>query len=187
MELRFTQRHVIALNLLLIAGVVYFAVRCIDDIVLRRMSTDSAAPIEAATAPNSSGVQTRIYYDTIVKRDVFNLAPQDNGPAPVVVEDLHLKLLGTSLLSKSQPYAIVEDPAGNESLYQVGEDIPDAGKLVGVEVNRAIIDHGGQRVALEIPTAEMQEATPSQLGGLNTGHIPAVVQRRGANRRFRGG
>jgi type II secretion system protein C len=83
----------------------------------------------------------------------------------VVVEDLHLKLLGTSLLSKSKPYAIIEDQSGNQSLYQVGEDIPDAGRLVSVERTRAIIDRGGQRVAIDIPTSNISEVAPSRLGG----------------------
>ena len=83
----------------------------------------------------------------------------------MVEADLNIKLIGTSLLSKSKPYAIIEDPAGNETLYQVGEDIPDAGRLVSVETNRAIIDRGGHRVAIEIPTSDLPEVPPSQLGG----------------------
>jgi type II secretory pathway component PulC len=166
MELRFSQRHVTALNFLLIAGLAYFAAQCVNDIVKRTMSTDSDAPSAASIAPRSaSGVRTRTYYDTIVKRDIFNLVPQNNAPAPVVAEDLHLKLLGTSLLSKSQPYAILEDQAGNQSLYQVGQDVPDAGRLVSVEPNRAIIDRGGRRVAIDLPPSEIPEAAPSHLGG----------------------
>jgi len=166
MELRFTQRHVTALNFLLIAALAYFAAQSVNDIVKRTISEDKDAPVVASTAPRtSSGARTRAYYDTIVKRDIFNLVPQNNAPAPVVAEDLHLKLLGTSLLSKSKPYAIIEDQSGNQSLYQVGEDIPDAGRLVSVEANRAIIDRGGRRVAIDIPASEIPEAAPSRLGG----------------------
>src|SRR6266403_2094983 len=127
MELRFSQRHVTALNFLVIAALAYFAAQCVNDIV--------------------------------------KLVPQDTAPAPVVAEDLHLKLLGTSLLSKSQPYAILEDQAGNQSLYQVGQDVPDAGRLVSVEPNRVIIDRGGRRVAVDLPPSEIPEAAPSRLGG----------------------
>ena len=166
MELRFSQRHVTALNFLIIAGLAYFAAQCVNDIVKRTMSTDSDAPVAASIAPRSvTGVRTRTYYDAVVKRDIFNLVPQNNAPAPVVAEDLHLKLLGTSLISKSQPYAILEDQAGNQSLYQVGEDVPDAGRLVSVEANRVIINRGGRRVAIDIPPSEIPEAGPSQLGG----------------------
>ena len=185
MELRFSQRHVTALNFLLIAGLAYFAAQCVNDIVKRTMATDDA-PVAVSTAfKPSTGVRTRTYYDAIVKRDIFNLVPQDNAPAPVVAEDLHLKLLGTSLLSRSKPYAILEDQAGNQSLYQLGEDIPDAGRLVSVEPNRAIIDRGGRRVAIDIPPSEIPEAGPSHLGGpiaIPRG-IPGIMQRRRLLRR----
>jgi general secretion pathway protein C len=190
MELRFNQRHVVALNILLIAGVVYFAARCVNDFVLRRMTVDNAPVARASNIRSFSGAKTRDYYDAIVKRDVFNLVPQEpTGPAPVVVEDLHLKLLGTSLISRSKPYAIIEDQAGNQSLYQVGEDIPDAGRLVSVERTRAIIDRGGARVAIEIPTSIIPEVGPSRLGGPNVGPItfphglPALMNRRAGRRR----
>jgi general secretion pathway protein C len=187
MELRFTQRHVVALNFLLIAGVVYFGARCVNDVVLRYMSTNKEAPIEAAAAPRTaSGIRNRAYYDAIVTRDVFNLVPQQSAPAPVVAEDLHLKLLGTSLLSRSKPYAIIEDQSGAQSLYQVGEDIPDAGRLISVEPTRAIIDRGGQRVAIEIPSTDIPEAGPSRLG-VSPGIFPHLgiptLNRHGAIRR----
>src|SRR3981081_4011460 len=112
MELRFTQRHVTALNFLIIAALMYFAAQCVIDIVQRRLTAGNDAPAAASIAPRSvSGIRTRTYSDAIVKRDIFNLVPQDTAPAPVVAEDLHLKLLGTSMLSKSQPYAILEDQA----------------------------------------------------------------------------
>jgi general secretion pathway protein C len=172
MELRFSQWHVTALNCLLIVAFGYFAAQSVNDIYKRTISADADAPVAESIAPRpASGIRTRTYYDTIVKRDIFNLVPQNNAPAPVVAEDLHLKLLGTSLLSKSQPYAILEDQAGNQSLYQVGEDVPDAGRLVSVEANRVIIDRGGRRVAIDIP--------PSQLGGPMALRRGAIAMPRG--------
>src|ERR1700688_2556352 len=180
MELRFSQRHVTALNFLIIAALAYFAAQCVNDIVKRTMSTDTDAPVAASIAPRSaSGVRTRTYYDAVVKGDIFNLVAQDTAPAPVVAGDRHLKLLCTSLLSKSQPYAILEDQAGNQSLYQVGEDVPDAGRLVSVEANRVIIDRGGRRVAIDIPPSEIPEAGPSQLGGPMALRRGAIAMPRG--------
>jgi general secretion pathway protein C len=149
----------------LIAVLAIVSAMCVRDIIVRSVSNepDAAAPVSARSA--TTGMRARPYYDLIVKRDIFNETPQESGPAPVVEADLNLKLIGTSLVSRSKPYAIIEDPAGNETLYQVGEDIPDAGKLVGVEVNRAVIDRGGHRVAIEIPTSDLPEVPPSQLGG----------------------
>jgi type II secretion system protein C len=181
MELRFSQRHVTALNFLLIAGLAYFGAQCVNDIVKRTMNADDDAPVAVSTKGIPTvGARTRTYYDTIVKRDIFNLVPQDNAPAPVVAEDLHLKLLGTSLLSRSKPYAILEDMGGSQSLYQLGQDIPDAGRLVSVEPNRVIIDRGGRRVAIDIPPSEIPEASPSNLGSaVAMPHgVPGIMQRR---------
>jgi len=167
MQLRFSQIHVTILNFVLVAALAIVSAMCVRDIIERSISNDADAPTSTSSGRKAAtGPRTRDYYDSIVKRDIFNAAPQESGPAPVVEEDLHLKLIGTSLMSKSQPYAIIEDETGTESLYQVGEDIPNAGKLVSVEHSRAFIDRGGHRVAIEIPTSDMPEAPPSQLGGV---------------------
>jgi len=167
MQLRFSQIHVTILNFVLVAALALVSAMTVRDIIERSVTNEPDAPSAASSARRAAtGAKTRSYYDEIVKRDIFNETPQDSGPAPVVEADLNIKLIGTSLMTKSKPYAIVEDDAGNESLYQVGEDIPDAGKLVGVEVNRAIIDRGGgHRVSIEIPTSDMPEAPASDLGG----------------------
>ncbi len=165
MQLRFSQIHVTILNFVLIALLAIVSAMCVRDIIERRVSNEPDAPASVAARNPVTGMRTRPYYDLIVKRDIFNETPQESGPAPVVEEDLTLKLIGTSLLSKSKPYAIIEDPTGNESLYQVGEDIPNAGKLVNVEKNRAIIERAaGHRVAIEIPSTDLPQVPPSQLG-----------------------
>src|SRR5580692_11774233 len=166
MQLRFSQIHVTILNFVLIAALAIVSAMCVRDIIARSVAADNDVPASTSFEHKGmTGVRSRAYYDTIVKRDIFNETPQENSaPPPVVEADLNIKLIGTSLVSKSKPYAIIEDPTGNESLYQVGEDIPDAGKLVAVETNRAIIDRGGHRVAIEIPTSDLPQVPPSQLG-----------------------
>src|SRR5208282_4181482 len=141
MELRFTQLHVTILNFVLVGALAIVSAMCVRDIIEHSVSNEPDAPAVSSAGPKAvTGVRARPYYEAIVKRDIFNETPQEIAPAPVVQEDLHLKLIGTSLQSKSKPYAIIEDQTNTESLYQVGEDIPNAGKLVSVETNRAVID-----------------------------------------------
>src|SRR5258708_6634321 len=173
MQLRFSQIHVTILNFVLMAVLAIASAMCVRDIIVRNVSNEPDAPVSMSVRNAVAGVRTRPYYDLFVKRDIFNETPQESVRAPVVEADLTIKLIGTSMLSKSKPYAIIEDPTGNESLYQVGEDIPDAGKLVGVETNRAIIDRGGHRVAIEIPSTDLPQVPPSQLG------VPGVPAFRG--------
>ena len=187
MQLRFSQIHVTILNFVLVAALAIVSAMCVRDIIARRVANEPDAAATAVFAPKAvNGIRTRRYYDAIVRRDIFNASPQDSGSAAVVEADLNLKLIGTSLLSRSQPYAIIEDPTGNESLYQVGDDIPDAGRLVSVETNRAIIDRNGKRVAIEIPSTDIPEVPPSNLAGqggvraglLRRGGLPAAMRNR---------
>jgi general secretion pathway protein C len=106
--------------------------------------------------------------------------PIESAPAPVVAEDLHIKLLGTSTLSRKKPYAVIEDQTGEQALYKLGDEIPDAGTLVAIETNRAIILHNGQRVALEMPKNDFPAVeTP------NPEDINSFRYRRGFSNRFR--
>ncbi len=182
MEIRFTQLHVTILNFVLVGALAIVSAMCVRDIIARTVSNEPKAPAASSAKPVAAGgLRTRAYYDAIVKRDIFNQVPQESAPAPVVEEDLHLKLIGTSLQSKSKPYAIIEDQTNTESLYQLGEDIPNAGKLVSVETNRAVIDRGGHSVAIEIPVSDIPEAPTSTLSaGLRSRFrgLPASMRRR---------
>jgi len=187
MQLRFSQVHVTILNFVLIAALAIVSAMCVRDIIERSVAAEPETSSTASFVPKiPSGVRTRIYYDQIVKRDIFNAAPQESAPAPVVEADLNLKLIGTSIVSRAKPYAIIEDTDGNESLYRVGDSIPDAGTLVSVENTRAIIDRGGgNRVAIEIPTSDIPEVPPSELGsaaavrpGVLRRNFPALLRNR---------
>jgi general secretion pathway protein C len=181
---RFSEWHVRVLNALLVAAIAYFAALSVEDVIARALhSAPVVTPPPISGVASANGARPRVFYDAIVKRDIFNLQPLESAPAPVVAEDLHIKLLGTSKLSRTKPYAIIEDQTGEQSLYQLGDEIPDAGKLVAVETARAIILHNGQRVALEMPKNDFQSAEPES----NPLDINAMRFRRGLNRFHRFG
>src|SRR5689334_15397525 len=153
MTLRFSERYVMALNLALVALLAYVLALSVNDIVLGRVSGGGGTQLAslAASGPAAPAARTRTFYDAIVHRDIFNLEPTVEAPA-VVATNLHIKLVGTSSLTLSQPFIIVEDDNNHEqSLYRMGDEIPDAGKLVGVYKDHAIIMHQGRRVSLEMP------------------------------------
>jgi general secretion pathway protein C len=166
MEFRLSQRHIIAVNFLLIAGIAYFAARSANQIVALFVATPPAAPPAISDRYRSAGgAHPRNYYDTIVKRDIFNLVPQTAAIQHVdTAVDLHLRLLGTSLATRQKPYAIIENQSGEQSLYRLGQDIPGAGRLIKVEKNRVIVQHGAHQIALEIPETAMPAALPVRAG-----------------------
>jgi len=155
MTLRFSERYVMALNLLLIAILAYFLALSVNDIILGRVADASAhLPSLLGAEPTVPVTRPRTFYDAISRRDIFNLVPVTEAPAEVAT-NLHIHLLGTSTLSLSQPFIIVEDDNNHEqSLYRMGDDIPDAGKLVGVYKDHAIVLHEGRRIKIEMPAED---------------------------------
>jgi general secretion pathway protein C len=153
MTLRLSERYVMALNLSLIAILAYFLALGVNDIILGRVASASAhLPSLVGAAPSAPVVRPRAFYNAISQRDIFNLVPVTEAPAEVAT-NLHIHLLGTSTLTLSQPFIIVEDDNNHEqSLYRMGDDIPDAGKLVGVYKDHAIVLHEGRRIKIEMPT-----------------------------------
>lgn len=156
MELRISERQIVALNFLLVAAAAYFAARAVNDLVAARLAPPPVAHVSAALPGRPlAAPHPRSYYQAIVERDMFNLVPQAAGPAPTTVENLRLKLLGISKLTNGKHYVIVEDRWGQQALYRVGDAIPGAGRLLAVEKNRAIVAHQGRRIALELPKNEL--------------------------------
>ncbi|MGO9059839.1 MAG: type II secretion system protein GspC [Candidatus Binataceae bacterium] len=157
MRLTFSERYVVALNFLLIAGCAYFAARAANDLVARHLIVIPPPPLIAA-AQHAPIQLSRADYDLVVQRDVFNEVKVVEAPPPppapqATATDLHVKLVGTSHLSWTKPFAILEDNnTHDQAVYQLGDQIPDAGQLVAVERSRVTIDHNGTRINLDIPT-----------------------------------
>ena len=164
MELNLSDRHIMAVNVLLFAVLAYFATLAAKDIVgLRRAPAEApVARVRAKVMRDSSANLPRKAYQAIVERDIFNLVPPPAPPPSVVVEDLHLTLVGVSQATRGKPYAIVEDQTGEQSVYRVGESIPGSGKLLEVTKDRAIVEHGGKHVALELPKNELNDEASQQ-------------------------
>jgi general secretion pathway protein C len=166
-RLAFSERYVVALNFLLIAGCAYFAARALNDAVAQRLIVIPPAP--QARVSSRSGDLPRTAYDLIVQRDIFNAVKQQAAPPPpppppaATAADLHLKLLGTAQSNWTRPFALFEDQnTHDQNFYQLHDQIPDAGELTAVEKTKVVIDHNGTPVTLEIPTDQT-----------NTGSAPA--------------
>jgi type II secretion system protein C len=155
MAFNIPERYLLAINLLLAALVIpYFAARSVSAMIKLHYASVVAQPLASGASGSATGtaVRPRAAYNIIKQRDVFNLAPATEVSAPVENEALNITLLGTShLTGGAHEFAIVEDQAGDQQLYRLGETIPNVGRLVQIGKNRAIIVHNGHRVAIEIP------------------------------------
>src|SRR5579885_132412 len=130
MRLTLSERYVVGLNFLLIAACAYFAARSFNDIVARRLTVIPPAPRIAASA-RAPRELARTAYDVIVDRDIFNAVKQQAvtpaAPPPPTAADLHIKLVGTSHLSWTKPFAVFEDQnSHDQEIYRQGDQIADA-------------------------------------------------------------
>jgi len=157
MTLNIPERYIFALNILLAALVIpYFAARSVSDMIKMHFAANIVPPaVESVSSKAPAGfavTRARTSYNAIVERDVFNLAPAPEASAPVESEDLNVTLLGTShLTGGARSFVIIQDQSGSQQLYRLGDTIPSVGRLLQIGKNRAIVEHNGHRVALEIP------------------------------------
>jgi general secretion pathway protein C len=150
----------IALNLLLLAMIAFFAARIASTLVAARLAP-APAKLAAASAPNvaTAAVEPESAYALIVERDVFNTVKGESGSAArtsdAKVTDLNLKLWGTALAQDpAQSYAIIEDQAARRQiLFRVGDSILEVATLTRVEWDRVVLTRDGQEEILEISSA----------------------------------
>lgn len=155
----FSQRYVMALNFVLIGLLAYFAALSVNDAIARRLSDAVALPgPQAPAAAQAAAHLARADYEVITKRDVFNSVREQAPPPPppLAAADLHIRLLGTSHLTLSSPFAIIEDLRDmQQTLYRLGDEIPGAGQLIEIGKQRILIDHQGHAIAVELPKNQL--------------------------------
>jgi general secretion pathway protein C len=148
MRLIFSERYVVALNFVLIAGCAYLAARSVNYLLARQLFVVPPAP-RIALAASLSPSLSRQASDLIGQRDIF--AQPAISPPPGAPVDLHLRLVGTSQLTRTKPFAIIEDDNSHvQALYQLGDQVADAGELTVVEKAVVVIIHNGHPVTLKI-------------------------------------
>jgi general secretion pathway protein C len=183
------ERYILLINFLIgVLIIPYFLAHSVTDAV-RLYLARNIVPAQALsryepTQAGAAGVAARAAYEAIVRRDIFNLAPP---PAATAVENepLTVKLVGTSQLSSGKPYAIIQNANAEQSVYRVGQMVPDAGQLLEVTANRAVIMHNGHRTAIEIPRDEGPGQPSAQQPGVFRGApigpgLPQNMRRPGA-------
>ena len=161
----------VALNLLLLAGVAYFAARITTSTIAARLERPSPdlAPRSAAI-PAVAPVQSESAYAVIYERDAFNAvkgAPAERNGTDAKRTDLNVKLWGTAIAADpTQSYAIIEDLAARrQSLYRVGDSILDAATLKHVEWDRVLLDRSGDEEVLELASARGPAASAATTAG----------------------
>lgn len=181
MTFNIPEKYVYIINALMVALIAWFAALSVGDAVrLRLAGGASSAEISGGARLPFGMSRSAALYEPIVRRDIFNLAPapESASAAAATTEDLSITLLGTSHLSGGiKPFAIIEDAAGGQTLYRLGETIPNAGRLLAIGHERIVVLHNGHRVAVAIPRDELGDSVNSQ-NGIGGGRMQRLRQLR---------
>jgi len=150
----------IALNLLLLAMIAFFAARIVSAMAAARLAAPPPHAASAAVAPSApAAAEPESAYAVIAERDVFNAVKHAHDPNEAPTEykrtDLNVKLWGTAVAhDPAQSFAIIEDLAARrQALYRVGDPVLEVATLARVEWDRVVLDRDGAEEVLEISSA----------------------------------
>jgi len=150
-----------------------------------------------ADAPESSGLPLRSTASSeklpelsaLVRVPLFGKArvqvqptsPVAQGPRPITLSPLHIKLLGT-VVSKTHAAAIIAPAQGGEQrVYFVGDSIQPGVILQTVEAEAIVVERGGklERISLEqgvkLTATPMQQTSPTTSPATSATRTPAKV------------
>jgi general secretion pathway protein C len=128
------KRYFVILNILLISAAIYFSVTAFYLTAVTKLDHGypTASRDKQISSPEEGNVYPISYYDTIIKRNLFNTKKEVNKTEPFNIEilkqtDLKLKLWGTVTGDRGKTYAVIEEQkVRKQNLYKVGDTIQNA-------------------------------------------------------------
>ncbi len=181
----------VALNLVLLGTIAYFAARITTGTVAARFERRTqGAPAATAPVAATGSLQPESAYSVVYERDVFNAgkgAPVERNATDTTKRtDLNVKLWGTAIAANpNNSYAIIEDQAGRrQSLYQVGDMILDTATLRRVEWDRVVLERNGEEEVLELASNRPAGSSSAASAAGAPGAVPGERIRKTADDKF---
>jgi general secretion pathway protein C len=148
------------LNILLISAAVYFGVNAFYVTATSKLdhghqATSTGKPISSA---EDRTVHPISYYNTIIKRNLFNTKKKADKIEPFNIEtlkqtDLKLKLWGTVTGDRGKTYAVIEEQKERkQNLYKVGDTIQNATVKIILR-EKVVLNVNGKDEILELEKA----------------------------------
>ncbi len=178
--MKLTPRHLVWVNLLLLAGVAYSGALTTSTAIAARLAPAPALQL-SPPPPQIKREEKRpaSYYAAISTRDIFNsVKPQELVPTPApVITECKGKLLGV-VVNKRRPgesYAIIETASDHkQDAYRVGRLVPNCGTVKEVAWEQILLTRDGRdevmklqmSAALTGPPQGLASAATSASGGL---------------------
>lgn len=189
--MKFSPRHLVWVNLVLLAVGAYWAARTVNSAVAARLIPPPQVRLKPPPPPlEKEPRRASSYYNIISTRDIFNStqpqveAPPVETPKPT---ELRLKLWGVVVHDDStSSYCVIEDlTTRQQQLYRVNDVVAAVARVKGVEWDKVILDRDGRDEILELEkpmtmgTAGLASAAPGYPMAVNPGTTVASRGRPG--------
>lgn len=153
--MKFSLRHLVWVNLVLLALVAYWGASTVSTAVAARMIPPPVVRIKPPPPPLAADDRhpASHYVDKIVGRDIMNpeKPPVAETPPPLPEKELNLKLWGVTLHSDGDSHCIIEDLASKKSdVFRVGDTVSGAAIVKAIEWEKVILDQGGREKYIEL-------------------------------------
>ncbi len=146
--MKFSPRHLVWVNLVLLALVAYLAASTVSTAIAAKLTPPPEVHLKPPPPPISK-VPRRpaTFYASITNRDVFNPA---RPPEPVEARaepaptKLDLKLWGVSIHSQGHSLCVIEDlKTRKQDVYGIGSRVVGNATVKAIEWERVVLDRGG--------------------------------------------
>ncbi len=177
--MKLTPRHLIFLNLVLLALVAYTGALTVSTAIAERLAPGPAIRLSPPPpALKKEDKRPATYYAAISTRDIFNsVKPQEFVPTPApVATECKGKLIGV-VVNKKDPahsYAIVETAADHkQDAYRVGRTVPNCGIVKEVAWEQIILSHAGRDEIMKLQLSAALTGPPAGPGGAGAAVVSA--------------
>lgn len=153
--MKFSPRHLIWVNLVLLAFGAYWGARTVNSAVAAKL----VPPLEVRLKPPPPPLEKEprrasSYYSVITTRDIFNSTQPQVEAAPVETPkptELRLKLWGVVVHDDGSSYCVIEDlTTRQQQLYGIDDTVASVARVKAVEWDKVVLERDGRDEILEL-------------------------------------
>jgi len=179
--MKISPRHLVWVNLVLLAMVAYWGAATVSTAVAAKLTLSPEVHLKPPPPPIAREPhRAASHYAAIHTRDIFNSTKPEpeKPPEPPKPTELKLKLWGVAVhQDDGSSHCIIEDlTTHKQDLYGIGAKVPGDATVKSVEWDRVILDRNGRDEILDLATAQ---GGPGRPGPAPAAAVAAAAPRPG--------